>query len=341
MRTSVSAHAPTSLAVKGRHPMLPRLTRFALLAVVGGLLAWSLAGTATAQVIPAQQAAMLAAHNTLRRTVADAETRRLGRTVTIPDMTWNAEVAAIAQAWANNLLATGTFEHNPNLGNLGENLFMESGGNPATSGDRAFQGWASEAASYTWDTNACTDVCGHYTQLVWAGSTSIGCGVATNGRDTYWVCDYAPPGNFRGQRPYEPGGAAAPLPPGQPPANQPPANQPPANQPPANQPPVTGPTATAASWAGTWTVDDFGFGGGGTLKLTQTGNQVTGTYTYDDPSGCGAQDGTVTGTIAGTALSVTFEETGCAGTGGGAAFLTLAADGGSFSGTWNGTRTGR
>ena len=47
--------------------------------------------------------------------------------------------------------------------------------------------------------------------MVWAATTSVGCGVATNGTKTNWVCDYAPPGNFTGQRPYEPEAVAAPA----------------------------------------------------------------------------------------------------------------------------------
>jgi uncharacterized protein YkwD len=148
--------------------------------------------------------AILAAHNSLRRNVAAAETGRLGSTVTIPDLTWNADAAAVAQGWADNLLATNTFEHNANRGPFGENIYWESGSDPATSAVRASGSWASEQAAYTWDTDSCADVCGHYTQMVWAATTSVGCGVATDGTQTIVVCNYAPPGNFTGERPYEP-----------------------------------------------------------------------------------------------------------------------------------------
>jgi hypothetical protein len=64
-----------------------------------------------------------------------------------------------------------------------------------------------------WATNACAagEPCGHYTQLVWRGTTRVGCGKATctvnspfgAGFPTweYYVCDYEPPGNS-GARPY-------------------------------------------------------------------------------------------------------------------------------------------
>lgn len=186
-----------------------------LAVVLAGWLLWSTSGVVSADVTPAEQSTVLTAHNTLRRSVAAAETRRLGQTVTIPDLTWNPTAASIAQTWANHLLAIDSLDHNAGRGNLGENLYMEEGSNPATSGDRAVALWAAEASSYTWDTDSCTSVCGHYTQIIWAATTSIGCGKATDGTRTYWACDYAPPGNISGQRPYEPSGAAA-----QPPAGQ-------------------------------------------------------------------------------------------------------------------------
>src|SRR5579871_3472619 len=102
------------------------MQRLAALAAIAGAAFIALAGVAAAQVPPDQQTAMVNAHNTVRRNVAAAETQRLGRTVTIPDLTWNADAAAVAQAWANNLAATNTFDHNANRGNYGENIYMET-----------------------------------------------------------------------------------------------------------------------------------------------------------------------------------------------------------------------
>jgi len=179
-------------------------------------------------------AAILTGHNTLRQTVAAAETARLGQQVLIPDLTWNPDAAAVAQGWADTMLSTGNFKHNKGRGELGENIYFEGGMDPATSADRAFASWAAEQTNYTWDTNTCADVCGHYTQAVWAATTSVGCGMATDGSSTYWVCDYAPPGNFNGQRPYEPGvvpgASVAPV------ASNIPVDQPVASAAPVDQP---------------------------------------------------------------------------------------------------------
>jgi hypothetical protein len=76
------------------------------------------------------------------------------------------------------------------------------------------------------------------------------------------------------------------------------------------------------------------------VRLVQNGNQVTGTYAYADPSGCGMESGTLTGTMNGSTLTSSTVETGCAGEASGAVTVTLAPDRGSFTGDWNGTRTG-
>jgi pathogenesis-related protein 1 len=63
-------------------------------------------------------------------------------------------------------------------------------------------GWASEAAQYDYKTNRCTGTCGHYTQLVWRDTKEVGCAVARSANREVWACDYAPPGNYIGMRPY-------------------------------------------------------------------------------------------------------------------------------------------
>ena len=40
----------------------------------------------------------------------------------------------------------------------------------------------------------------HYTQIIWRGSKTMGCAVASNRTDDYLVCRYSPPGNVVGQK---------------------------------------------------------------------------------------------------------------------------------------------
>jgi hypothetical protein len=47
-----------------------------------------------------------------------------------------------------------------------------------------------------------TAVVGHYTQIVWRNTQSVGCALVGNGRTDFLVCRYSPAGNFYGERPY-------------------------------------------------------------------------------------------------------------------------------------------
>ena len=64
----------------------------------------------------------------------------------------------------------------------------------------------SEGRWYDRDTHTCNappgSVCGHFTQVVSTYSTHVGCGRARCKTAEVWVCNYAPPGNYKGVRPY-------------------------------------------------------------------------------------------------------------------------------------------
>lgn len=134
----------------------------------------------------AQSADMLAAHNAVRARVK------------VPPLTWSEKLAAEAQRWANRLLATNKFDHRES--DYGENLF-DIWGDSATA---AFVvgSWSEESKDYNYSTNTCRKVCGHYTQVVWASTKQVGCGVARDSQREVWVCNYDPPGNWIGKRPY-------------------------------------------------------------------------------------------------------------------------------------------
>lgn len=133
-------------------------------------------------------AELLANHNTYRSDVG------------ISDLTWSDELEESAQAWADQLGENCQFGHSG--GEFGENIWFGTAG--AFEPSEVVNAWGSEIADYNYEDNTCTEGkdCGHYTQIVWANTTEVGCGTVTcNGLDI-WVCQYNPPGNFIGEKPY-------------------------------------------------------------------------------------------------------------------------------------------
>jgi len=140
----------------------------------------------------------VAASPSLARSMLDAHNAVRAR-VGVPPLAWSPQLATLAQDWANALIASQAFSHRPN-NQYGENIYTITGG--AASAHEVVATWAEDARGYDIRNNTGTGVCGHYTQLVWRHTTTIGCGVAGDAQRQVWVCDYNPPGNIVGYRPY-------------------------------------------------------------------------------------------------------------------------------------------
>lgn len=114
-----------------------------------------------------------------------------------PPLAWSARLAAYAQDWANSLRDRGCkFEHS--RGNkFGENL--AGGTTGALDGSSVTAMWYDEVKLYDFKSGGFSMETGHFTQLVWRGTTALGCAKSTcNGMDL-WVCEYDPPGNVQTQ----------------------------------------------------------------------------------------------------------------------------------------------
>jgi len=141
-------------------------------------------------------ARLLAAHN--------AERARIG----VPALAWDPALAADARGWADELAATGRFEHSPDEPGKpiqGENLWA---GTPRAFAPEAMVAlWSAERADYRpglFPNNSRSgDVerVGHYTQLIWRASQRVGCATAVGRNEEFLVCRYSKAGNITGQRP--------------------------------------------------------------------------------------------------------------------------------------------
>lgn len=156
-----------------------------------GLIGSSLLGFGGMRSASAQQTfqqAILDAHNVQRDRVG------------VSSLIWSDELADYAQRCAQLRMSQGANLEHCGYGDSGENMFWASG--RQWTPDAVVNNWAEEAADYDYSTNRCRGVCGHYTQVVWADTTEVGCAVVRSSREEMWVCNYNPPGNYVGQRPY-------------------------------------------------------------------------------------------------------------------------------------------
>ncbi|OVA08790.1 Allergen V5/Tpx-1-related [Macleaya cordata] len=129
----------------------------------------------------------LASHNAARAEVG------------VSPMTWEDTVAAYSRDYANQRAGDCNLIHSG--GPYGENLAVSSGELRAVD---AVNLWVSEKDFYNYESNSCQGgVCGHYTQVVWRNSIRLGCASVTcSTGGTFVICNYDPPGNYVGQRPY-------------------------------------------------------------------------------------------------------------------------------------------
>jgi uncharacterized protein YkwD len=112
-----------------------------------------------------------------------------------PPLTWSKELEKAAQAWADQLNKAGcAFEHSRTR--YGENLAGGTSGalDPAGSTEM----WYREVDQYDFAKGRFAMATRHFTQVVWAGTQRLGCGMTTcKGMDII-VCNYDPPGNVEG-----------------------------------------------------------------------------------------------------------------------------------------------
>lgn len=115
-------------------------------------------------------------------------------------LTWSTAVATSAQGSSN----TCVFAHNSNqLHTLhyGENLSAASG---SANWPLAISLWTSEAKLYNFKKPGFSSATGHFTQVVWRGTKTVGCGYTNCAKQLgmgMYACRFYPAGNVLGQFP--------------------------------------------------------------------------------------------------------------------------------------------
>ena len=126
-------------------------------------------------------------------------------------MVWDNDLEKIASEFAAKCIVA----HNPDRHKaakkfdwVGENIAWGTG----SCGDKdcgdVYEGvkrWFTESKSYDYKSGECSGKCTLYTQMAWWESNKLGCGARKCGDRTILVCNYAPGGNYVGQRPYTSG----------------------------------------------------------------------------------------------------------------------------------------
>jgi hypothetical protein len=145
--------------------------------------------------IAAMEQIWLAEHN--------AERARLG----LKPLIWDIKLSADAGKHALIMAKTDVYEHadQSNAADAqGENMWMGTLG--AYDAQDMVRGWIAESVDFqpgtfpnVSKTGNWIDI-GHYTQLIWPDTTSVGCALVGNPRDEYMVCRYLPAGNVLGEK---------------------------------------------------------------------------------------------------------------------------------------------
>ncbi|KAJ8664925.1 hypothetical protein QAD02_006587 [Eretmocerus hayati] len=169
-----------------------------------------------------EKQALLRRHNQLRQKVASGLENKGSNgpqpaAKSMPNLVWDAELSKIAQRWADQCNFSHDQCRNVDRFHVGQNIAISG-----TTGDlnsiritSLVDNWYEEVKDYDGNdvatfgslTGANGGQIGHYTQLVWAKTTTLGCGARKFSEDNFkkyfLVCNYGPAGNVIGQPVYE------------------------------------------------------------------------------------------------------------------------------------------
>jgi len=127
--------------------------------------------------------------------------------VGVPDLKWSNDLAMDAWVWASQLANGNTGRHDPEARakSEGENIWWGTAG--AFKYEVMVGAWGGEKKDFAYGVfpdcrRRKSAVVGHYTQMIWKTTSTVGCALTSNGKMDFLVCRYSSPGNIEGQKPY-------------------------------------------------------------------------------------------------------------------------------------------
>ena len=122
-----------------------------------------------------------------------------------PPLVWDAMLAESAASYGPTLASLRRLQHSPRDTRPGqrENLAMGTSGYYDYAAMTGF--WINEKRNFTPGTFPAVSRTGnwedvaHYTQMIWKGTTHVGCALHHGGDLDYLICRYSPPGNADGR----------------------------------------------------------------------------------------------------------------------------------------------
>lgn len=195
-RSQLSKTANKLVADWGGEKMLKESLRIGLLAI---------AAIAAIAATPAETASYPMGWGSTASRILGAHNRERAR-LGIAPLQWDPALAAAAASYGPTLARLGRLQHSPRADRQGqrENLWMGTRG--AYSPEQMVGGWIAERAyyrpgmpfPYVSRTGNWADVA-HYTQVVWRGTTRVGCAIVPSRQWDFLICRYSPPGNIDGR----------------------------------------------------------------------------------------------------------------------------------------------
>ena len=122
--------------------------------------------------------------------------------VGVAPLKWSPTLANYSQKWADHLAGSSCRMEHRSDNQYGENIYTGTAGH-FTAVDAA-KAWEAEKKSYNGTPlkHSIVKAVGHYTQIVWRDTRMLGCGEALCNKMLLVVCNYDPPGNYIGRKPY-------------------------------------------------------------------------------------------------------------------------------------------